>query len=305
METKVLSIIIPCYGKDNQVVDKSLDLVNKLLSKTNLIEVIFVYKNSEKYNYDWVKDKYSDFIVLKEERQDINKHYKQIHAINMSHGKYFYTVDPDDLVKEENILNFLEKLKEENNDLIVISHGIKLGKKYKHKNFIAKYKRNFGKVFFYNQVNIYKTEVVKNKSKDLLEYSDIFNKHSWFQDLLFPLWFLNKNSKLSFYNVELVDYVKGLGESSVLQNSILNENYFVHLMQTLKLINLLEKRKQTSSTKKFIYFCFLIRNSFKNDKNEKKEFISNIGMSWVKIYFALRINKVIEPIIRRMAIKYW
>lgn len=301
MQNKVLSLVIPCYGKDNSIVRRTIESAVKNLN--NDTEVVFVYKNSDKYNYDWVSYEFADKLTKIIKIDSGKKQHKIITALEHITSKFVIALDADDLINDEDFSNILSFLKSSENDLInmkvrVYSESLELIKTSIPFNYSEDkatiFKKN--KVYFGNTSLIFKTEFLKSISKYL--HDEILLG----EDAERILISLTKTTNIGTMYLSLFKYIKYSDSESSSSNTQSKTGYD----SVYKLINIYGKQSLGSIEKKneklyrsilFPYF-FVLLNFWKknNDLGCYKESISLLkeinNISYTQYYAMLFIYKI-------------
>lgn len=122
----IISFVIPLYGKPDFIIK---DLINKINSlNVNEVEFIIVYKNSEKFNYDWMKEMSSEkLVIVGPVREKAQRTYKIIKGSSVAKGKWIQIMDAHhdfypEILKRK--INLLKKDKFNNYDLLISSQKI-------------------------------------------------------------------------------------------------------------------------------------------------------------------------------------
>lgn len=120
---KLISFVVPCYGKTNEVVRESLKTLDKQLAlHSDKIEVIFVYKNLNAFDYDWVKEEFPNFTHIKIEDNSRKRTFKIKKGLEVAKGKYFYPFDPDDALYQDDFNDLLALFESSNADVFLFDY---------------------------------------------------------------------------------------------------------------------------------------------------------------------------------------
>ncbi len=243
----ILSLIIPCYGKTDSIVRESLKTANLQLEKhSDKVEVIFVYKNLNDFNYDWVSQEFSNFKVFKVEDTTVKRTYKIKEGLKHASGKYFYTLDPDDFINDIYFENILKKLSLMDAEVVVMDYILRNLDSSKKPKYVKMSRNN--KVIlreFYgfpgNYNVMYKTEHFKAHVVDF-----VIDKYLWFNDN-YMIFVGLQNARLGLLDEALITWNRGKGDSNL--RSHYNPDFITHF---------------ENLNKQFTLF------QFKSDKNIKK-----------------------------------
>lgn len=118
---KLLSIVIPVFGKEPKMIMSNLDKLthecNDLLQKN--IEIIIIYKNSNELNYDGLMSLGSrNSVIVKKVDNDFKRTKKILEAINNSNGKYILELDAHHSIDSNGLKYFLKEIEEWDEDII-------------------------------------------------------------------------------------------------------------------------------------------------------------------------------------------
>ncbi len=237
---KVLSIIIPCYGKTNDIVRKSINTAKDLQEKhPNEVEVIFAYKNTDKYNYDWVKNEYNfkKFIIAPE---TYLKTGKVDMAIKECNSEYTYIFDPDDFLLVDNFSKLISEIKDKNYDFVATKciMDTNNGEKIKESSFFWFKKWRLG-----NYNSIYSTKILKSnigKAPDILICDDQIRNILTF----------SKSNKIYFFNDVILRYM--LFTNNTNYSTTLSANK--HITDIIKSLEFINGYHVNKYTKKQLYF---------------------------------------------------
>lgn len=237
---KILSIAVPVYNTekyicrcvDSLIIDDIIDDIEIILvndgSKDNSIEILKEYKN-----------KYPNSIIVIDKEN--GGHGSTINvALEKATGKYFRVLDSDDWFDSNNFVEFIQRLKKENVDLIITNYkkefiysgcsddvnwkDLEENVIYNFNNFDLSILNN---EYFVMANSTYKLDVLKKSNLKLLEktfYVDM-------QYNVIPIKFLDT---FKFWNLDIYRYFIGRPDQSMnLQNFVKNRKNHETVMKFL------------------------------------------------------------------------
>lgn len=165
---KTLSVIVTCYGKDNSIVKRTFEELLFLEHYKKDIDVIFVYNNSDKYNYDWVNElNSSNYVKIIKTENKTQKLAKFIKGLEVSNSKYVLSFDADDLIVKNDVAKTISFLQQTNSDIVITETHISKSESIDNvKVSMLDVEKNKGRSFF-NWNTILKLDIAKKASSSL------------------------------------------------------------------------------------------------------------------------------------------
>jgi len=259
-----IAIIIPFYNP-KKFIKINLSNILKLSQKFQNIEIIYVDNNSTDNSYEIIKDKIANYNNIK--LFQTTKKYGQGPGIarNLgvlkSNSKYILYLDADDIIRINNIENFLNLIGKTNVNIIYLRK-----KSEQPSSPYLRYNKKNLNSFFKNRNNM---EVISIAFyKDFLIKNKIFFYKYIYEDIfyLFKCHFFNKK-KILFYNK--IVYEKKFYENSI-TNSKPSYYHFKSKFEAWKSIYFFLKKRLTKKEldKIFPDIQYRWRGEFANEYNK-------------------------------------
>lgn len=209
---KTLGFVIPCYGKDNDVVRQTMKSVIEALNVSDDAEVVFVYKNLNNFNYDWVSKEFThqNLKYINVEDTSVKRNFKLLLGIKNINSKYIYPLDADDIINMDHFSKIIHYLKNQNNDVVIMDFIKKKGSDEKYIHFAKKAKK-YNTFFPGNYVIIYKKEIINLEN-------DLNDKFVWHHDIMFYANNVQNAKTLTYMEYALIKLVKLEESASTYQN---------------------------------------------------------------------------------------
>lgn len=260
---KVLTILVPVYNTEKYI-KRCLDSV--LLKETNAdVEVLAVSDGSKDGAVDIIKEyqkQYPDTLRLIEKEN--GGHGSTINVgIKNAVGKYFKVLDSDDWVNSIDFIEFVNRLKKENADLVVtnyskehvysgVSEYLKYDKLEENKKYIFddfSLDELHGD-YFVMATSTYKTSILKDANVNLME-------KTFYVDMQYNVIPIIKVNTFVYYNLDIYRYFIGRADQSVNTASFVkNKNDHEKVLKFL--IEFYEKEKANLSDIKHNYLKMII-----------------------------------------------
>lgn len=243
MKSKI-TFIIPCYGKKEGFVKQNVEKILKAINFT--CEVIFVYKNSEMFNYDtivlYLKNKYNNFSAIKFNR-NVERTAKIKAAIQHLQTEYFQVIDCHHQVDKENLSKFicaLDQIKDEYNFIVNSKYVLNFDDGLLEYNNRRYFNRNFsndkwtdneikwGNLGLIAGNNLLKSEVAKQACNQI-PYDIVFcDDVTW--PLFYIIYLLNNSLELKLKQIDIPYYIVAFGkEVSTTSIRMINGEIFEEL----------------------------------------------------------------------------
>ena len=310
---KLLSIAIPVYNTENYI----RRCLESLLAKEILddIEIIAVNDGSKDNSINILneyKEKYPNTMVVIDKEN--GGHGSTINAaLEIATGKYFRVIDSDDWVDSQNFAALVNKLKDQDADLIITNYrkeyiyngfseyieweDLEENVLYGFNNFDLKL---LDKEYFVMANSIYKTSVLKDSNLKLLE-------KTFYVDMQYNIIPISHVKTFCFIDLDIYRYFIGRPDQSMnLQNFVKNRSN--HEAVVKYLIDYYNKESKTLSEnqlkyiKKILFYMFTTHYYIycvyaKKDKKiiykEIKEFDNYLKNSNIELYNMMnRIGKI-------------
>ena len=220
-KTKILSILVPVYNTEKYI-KRCLDSL--LLDKIkNDIEILVVSDGSKDKSVEIVKEyeKINPQTIVLIEKENgghgstINK------GIEVATGKYFKVIDSDDWVNSIDFIDFVQRLKNEDADLVVTNYchehvynqksifnkyvDLEDNKTYNFKNFDLNLLKG---EYFVMATSTYKLEVLKKTHLHLME-------KTFYVDMQYNIKPIKNVDTISYYDLDIYRYFIGRKDQSV------------------------------------------------------------------------------------------
>lgn len=115
MENKVLDIIIPIFGKEPVYIENNFSkILNEIPNNVNLI---FIYKNSEELNYDFLLNYKAENIIVKKVPQSFQKTNKVKEGIKLSSANWILVLDSHHKFTINGLNRIIKKLENSKNEV--------------------------------------------------------------------------------------------------------------------------------------------------------------------------------------------
>ncbi len=271
-----LSIIIPCFGKRNEVVLRTLESAAKVKNNNpDKIEIIFVYKNSIDYNYDWVKKNIDINKVIKVDDSNAKKTRKIYEALLKTNSKYSYILDADDILVDKYFNKLIDNLNKEVSDVVLINvidskesnlNDCKLKKTYIHsKNMLPLYYSLPNKLTSLTANTVYKTDFLTNV------YYKMTDKVLYCDDIYRTLVYLHKTNSIKNYkNIYICNYIIYNSSEDSVKKQIIDKYSDIYIVLE-EILSIKEDHFYTKNTKiikrNFHILFFDLFKVYKKTKN--------------------------------------
>ena len=257
---KILSIVVPVYNTEKYI-RRCLDsiLINPVLKD---IEVIIVSDGSKDNSVNIVKkeylDKYKDTIVLVEKENGghgstINK------GLEVATGKYFKVLDSDDWLNSIDFIEFVERLKKEDSDLVVTNYSQQHVYNQTENVFVYKDLKD-GRKYDFNKIDLkilngeyfmmatatYKLDVLKSANVHLFE-------KTFYVDMQYNIQAMKDVKTFTYYDLDTYRYYIGRKDQSTNVNSLVkNKLHHERVMKYLVEYYANNKSKMTKNKAEYI-----------------------------------------------------
>lgn len=307
---KILSVAVPVYNTekyikrciDSLVLKDIIDDIEIILvndgSKDNSIKIMNEYK-----------EKYPNSIVVIDKEN--GGHGSTINAaLKVATGKYFRVLDSDDWFDSKNFITFVQKLKNEEADLVITNYR----KEYVYNGFSEKISWNklknnkiyefdkmdldlLNKEYFVMANSTYKTEVLRNANLQLLE-------KTFYVDMQYNVVPILQLKTFKFMKLDIYRYFIGRPEQSMnLQNFVKNRSNHEKVMKFLIEYYVANKSNFSKNKKEYIeqilfymltthyyIYCVYTRNNKKAMYSEIKKFDEYLKSKDLQLYS--RMNEI-------------
>lgn len=237
---KILTIVVPVYNTEKYL-RRCLDSI--LLSEVlNDIEVILVNDGSKDSSLSIIReyeDKYSNTIVVIDKKN--GGHGSTInYGLKIAKGKYFRVIDSDDWVNCIDFIEYVERLKYENSDLVVTNYsqehvydGNSIS--FKYVELLNSKKYEFDKFnlltlkgeYFVMATSTYKTSILRKSNLKLLE-------KTFYVDMIYNIIPIKEVKNFTYYNLDIYRYFIGRKDQSMnLKSFVRNEDDHEKVMKYL------------------------------------------------------------------------
>lgn len=275
---KILTIIIPVYGKDEELVFNNLKDITSNVNDE--IEFVIVYKNSEIFNYDSILSiaENRKNIIIKKLPESVKRTSKVLEAIKLSNNsKYTFVLDSHHSLDHKGINKLLRFLKKEKSDIVfTIPIEYNVDTKTSDRNKIMA--TTAGRYIF-------KTEKLINNIEKI-NFDVIFH-----DDWTCGLYTIFKKEPIKSTWYKRKFYIKNFGNnlSNTFKNKnveninrmIIDSNIIILSLKKDKDFNEIYNLNETFRTQfNSLFFCILRRKSWLIPKGNKKYTISNL-YKWI------------------------
>jgi len=309
----MISVIIPIYNCQKTIVPAIRSIQNQNLYQ---IEIILVNDYSKDNSSNIIKDLRNQDIRIRiiNNNKNMGTLYSRCIGVLISHGKYIFTLDNDDMFFDEDIFDFIYKIgKKENYDIIefqtllINNYNLKIGKirehpLSKHPNNLILHQPTLGIFpisknghYHINDINIWgkgiKNEIYK-KSVNSLGYNRYSNFVSWAEDtiIVFIIFniadsfiFLHKYGYIHLCSYSTASYTIS-NKKKIFGEFLLIDIYFEFLKNKFKnlvvdhILNYKYKQK-FKDKKNTNYFKSILKKILKSN------YISNVNKEKLKLNF--------------------
>lgn len=256
---KNLTILIPVYNTEKYI-KRCLDslIVPEVLDD---IEIIVVNDGSKDRSAEIVRgyvQRYPDTIVLIDKEN--GGHGSTINAgIAAATGKYFRVLDSDDWFNTLEFVKFVDRLREEDADLIVCDyrkeHTYNSKSEYfRYKNLQDGHVYNFDKFdltilegeYFVMATSTYKTEILRKSGLKLLE-------KTFYVDMQYNVVPITQINNFTYYHLDIYRYFIGRKEQSMnMDNFVRNQEHHKKMIKWLIEYYTKMSSKLSSNKKEYI-----------------------------------------------------
>lgn len=260
---KALSIAIPVYNTEKYI----RRCVDSLILDSVLedIEIILVNDGSKDHSIEILKEykeKYPQSIIVIDKEN--GGHGSTINAaLEIASGKYFRVLDSDDWFDSKNFITFVQKLKQENADIVITNYK----KEYVYNGYSEKinwkkleegveYELDkidlelLDKEYFVMANSTYKTEILRKSNLKLLE-------KTFYVDMQYNIVPISCVKTFTFYKLDIYRYFIGRPEQSMnLQNFV--KNRYNHEKVVKYLLEYYTKNEQSFSSNKKQYIELIL-----------------------------------------------
>lgn len=226
MNMKLLTLVVPVYNTEKYI-KRCLDSV-VLKEIIDDIEILIISDGSKDKSIQIAKEYeklYPNSITVIEKENGghgstINK------GLEEANGKYFRVLDSDDWFNSRNFIEFVEKLKNENSDLIVTDYSQE--HIYNNESIYIKYTSlENGKTYYFDTMDLrllnggyfvmatstYKTCLLRESGLSLFE-------KTYYVDMQYNVVAFSKVKSITYYNLDIYRYFIGRKEQSNNFNSL-------------------------------------------------------------------------------------
>ncbi len=259
-ENPVISFVIPLYGKPNDILEDLIVKINNL--KFDGVEFIICYKNSQEFNYDWLKKEANDKIkIIGPVKAEAQRTFKIIEASKHAKGNWIQIMDAHhDFYK--NVLQQKIKLMKENIysefDLLVSSQKI-IKRKASGEEFTIWTTHPRTTMGIWNGTTLFKKALFDKWGDEIARDINI----SIGDDRTYPIVFFAKETNLKIYYFPKNNYYKQMVYELNGVNTTSHSGWNTDLYKSFKiLVDYVAVNTTRKSYLRYIGFYFIFMNSF-------------------------------------------